>query len=83
MKTKLKLQITVVITLMVLPLIDVLRRVIQVNNNDNITFLICYLIVSAIMLILLFPVLMVLLDKAAKQIAEVEFKQWENDNYSK
>ncbi len=79
MKIKIKLQILVCILLIALPTVYLLYKIINLSINENEAFLFKYIIFTLICWIALSPVLLNLLNIAAKQIADYEIKKWKDD----
>ncbi len=83
MENKLKFQLTAVILLMGAPLAYILYFIWNMEPTDDANLLLTCCVVHLILIVCLFPILIVLIDKAAKQLAISEFLKECNDKESK
>lgn len=79
MKLKIKLQIAICILLLALPTSYLLFKIYNLTIDDDGTFLFKYMIFTLLSWIVLSPVLLNLLNIAAKQIANDEFNKWRDE----
>lgn len=79
MTLKIKLQIAICIVLLALPTCYLLFKIWNLSIDDDGTFLFKYMIFTLISWFVLSPVLLNLLNIAAKQIANAEFNNWRNE----
>jgi len=79
MKNALKYQIAAVIILLAAPTAYLLYKIWNLTIDDDGTFLFKYMIFTLISWVVLSPILLNLLNIAAKQIANDEFNKWRNE----